>query len=129
MEWYHGTTEQPTQEHEVRHLGKAKVAQLDEALEVYEDVLGLEVAVDNVVVVQILQGQHYAADVELGQVFVHALQHLHLHPKCKALHATPHAILCASLRASLCVILLAILHAICDVVSCMQWFMLNTTKC
>ena len=74
----------PKQEHEVWHLGKAKVAQLDEALEVYEDILGLEVAVDNVVVVQVLQSQHYAANVELGQALVHALQHLHLHPTCKA---------------------------------------------
>ena len=67
-------------EHEVWHLGKAKVAQLDEALQVYEDILRLEVAVDNVVMVQVLQGQHYAANVELCQVLIHALQHLHLQP-------------------------------------------------
>ena len=71
-------------EEEVWHLGKAKVTQLDKALQVYEDILRLEVAVHNVVVVQVLKGQHYAANVELGQGLIHALQHLHLHPTCEA---------------------------------------------
>ncbi len=35
-------------------LSKAKVSQLDKALQVYEDVLRLEVPVHNVVVVQVL---------------------------------------------------------------------------
>ncbi len=62
------------------NLSKAKVSQLDEALQVYEDVLRLEVPVHDVVVVEVLQGQHNGGYVELGQVLIHPLQHLHLHP-------------------------------------------------
>ena len=61
-------------------LRKAKVSQLHKALQVYEDVLRLEVPVHDVVVVEVLQGQHNGGNVELGQVLIHPLQHLHLHP-------------------------------------------------
>ena len=64
------------------NLGKTKVSQLDKALQVDEDVLRLQVTVHNVVMVQVLQSQHNGANVELGQVLIHALQHLHL--QCNA---------------------------------------------
>lgn len=69
-------------------LGEAEVAKFDEALAVDEDVLGLEVAIDNGVVVQVLQRQHDAGDIESRQALVHPLQHLHLnaHSRCKLMH-------------------------------------------
>ncbi len=59
-------------------LGEAEVAELDEALAVDEDVLRLQVAVHDGVVVQVLQRQHYARDVEARQALIHPFQHLHL---------------------------------------------------
>ena len=61
--------------------GEAKVAELGVALLVDEDVLGLEVAVHDVVGVQVVKREHNAADVEARQVLLHALQHLHLQPR------------------------------------------------
>ncbi len=61
-------------------LGKAKVSQLYKALQVYEDILGLQIPVYDVVVVEILQGQHNGGNVELGQVLIHPLEHLDLQP-------------------------------------------------
>ena len=72
-------------------LSKAKVSQLDKALQVYEDVLGLEVTVHDVVVVEVLQGQHNGGNVELGQVLIHPLQHLHLQPTPNHQQACCHA--------------------------------------
>ncbi len=54
-------------------LGKAKVSQLYKALQVYEDILGLQIPVYDVVVVEVLQGQHNGGNVELGQVLIHPL--------------------------------------------------------
>ena len=61
------------------YLGKSKITQLDKALEINEDILWFEIPIHNVVVVQVLQGQHNGANVELGQLLIHALQHLHLY--------------------------------------------------
>lgn len=61
----------------VQDLGKAKVPDLGVAVVIYEDILGLEVAVDYVVVVQVLERKDDAGDVELGQVLIHALHGRH----------------------------------------------------
>ena len=66
----------------LEHLGKAKVAELGVAPLVDEDVLRLEVAVDDVVSVEVLEGEDDGGDVELGNVFVDALEHFEA--LCKA---------------------------------------------
>lgn len=50
-------------------LGESEVRQLDEALLVDHDILGLEVAIDDVLRVQVLQRQHDLRNVELGPAF------------------------------------------------------------
>lgn len=69
------------------HLGEAKVTQLGEALRIDEDVLGLEISVHNVVVVQVLQGQDDGGNVVPGQILRHAL-HTRIMKElvCYALH-------------------------------------------
>lgn len=57
----------------IEDLGKAKVTELGVAVVVDEDVLGLEVAVHNVALVQVLQGQNDAGNVEPRQGLLHAL--------------------------------------------------------
>ena len=59
-------------------LAEAEVDELDVSLLVEHDVLGLEVAVDDVEAVQVLQGQDDLLQVELGHRLHH--QPLHLHP-------------------------------------------------
>jgi hypothetical protein len=55
-------------------LREAKVAELDVTRLVDEDVLGLEVAVHDVRLVEVLEREHNARDVEARELLVHALR-------------------------------------------------------
>lgn len=57
----------------IEDLCKAKVADLRVAVVVDEDILRLQVPVNDVVLMQVLQGQHDAGDVEARQQLLHAL--------------------------------------------------------
>mmetsp|Transcript_6810 Transcript_6810/g.12337 ORF Transcript_6810/g.12337 Transcript_6810/m.12337 type:complete len:208 (+) Transcript_6810:509-1132(+) len=77
----------------LQHLGEPEVAQLDVALLVDEHVLGLKVAVDGVVVVEVGEREDEGADVEARQLLLHPLEHLHLGRQAAALQvALGHAV-------------------------------------
>lgn len=58
--------------------GEPEVCELDVAIGVYEDVLGLYVSVDDLVLVEVVDGEANLAEVELGLVLGHALDFLEL---------------------------------------------------
>ena len=90
-------------------LCKPKIAKLNKALLVNEDIFRLKVPVHNGVVMQVLQRQHNAGYVEACKALFHSLQHLHLQPwsrsvleRSRRLRAFPRSFVLWATTATVC---------------------------